>query len=65
MQIVIDLQACQNGSKFRGIDRYAMNVAKALIQSTRKHSFIILLTDRFENSIDYVRSELDGIIEQD
>lgn len=65
MKIIIDLQSCQNGSKLRGIGRYSLNVAKELIRSTNQHSFIILLTDRFANSIDYVRSELDGVIDQD
>lgn len=65
MHILIDLQSCQNGSRFRGIGRYALALTKSMLRLGREHTFTILLTDRFPGSIAYVRQELEGFIRQD
>lgn len=65
MRIVIDLQSCQNGSRHRGIGRYALDITKAMIRLGKEHEYLIFLTDRFPESINYVRRELDGFIPQD
>lgn len=65
MHILIDLQSCQNGSRFRGIGRYALALTKELIRQGDEHTFTILLTDRFPGSIAYVRRELEDLIRQD
>ncbi|WP_052420885.1 glycosyltransferase [Paraburkholderia ferrariae] len=65
MRIVIDLQSCQNGSRHRGIGRYAMSLAKAMIRAGAGHEFLIFLTDRFPQTIESIRKELDGYVSQD
>ena len=65
MRIVIDLQACQNGSRHRGIGRYAMAMTKALIRMDRGHEFRIVLTDAFPGTILDIRRELEGLIPQE
>ena len=35
MRIILDLQACQSPSRLRGIGRYSMALAKALIRRAR------------------------------
>ncbi|AHB09438.1 glycosyltransferase [Zymomonas mobilis] len=65
MRIVIDLQSCQNGSRHRGIGRYALDITKAMIRLGKEHEYLIFLTDRFPESINYVRQELDGFVPQD
>lgn len=65
MRIVIDLQSCQNGSRFRGIGRYAMAVTKAMIALGRGHDFRIFLTDRYPATIAEIRRELEGLLPQD
>jgi glycosyltransferase involved in cell wall biosynthesis len=65
VRVVIDLQSCQNGSRHRGIGRYAMSIAKAMIRVGSVHEFLILLTDRFPNTIESIRKELEGYVPQD
>lgn len=42
MRIVIDLQACQATNRNRGIGRYSLDLAKAMIKSCGAHDFWIL-----------------------
>lgn len=63
MRIVIDLQACQDGSHGRGIGRYAMSMARALIRNGRgRHSFRVLLSDRFPDRVAPVRVALSDLL---
>jgi glycosyltransferase involved in cell wall biosynthesis len=64
MRIVIDLQACQNGSHSRGIGRYALSMARAILRNGRDHhSFRVLLSDRFPARASAVRSALSDLLE--
>lgn len=65
MRIVIDLQSCQNGSRHRGIGRYAMSITKAMIRVGEGHEFLIFLTDRFPQTIATIRKELAAYVAQD
>jgi glycosyltransferase involved in cell wall biosynthesis len=65
MRIVIDLQACQNGSRHRGIGRYALAMTKALIQLGRGHDYRIVLSDAFPDTILDVRRALEGLLPQE
>lgn len=49
MRIVLDLQACQSDSRFRGIGRYSMSLGKALAREllARNHEVIIALSSTF------------------
>lgn len=52
MRIVIDMQACQNGSRFRGIGRYTLGIVSALLKLSRnKHEYHLLLNGMFEDNI--------------
>ena len=62
MRIVIDMQPCQNGSRHRGIGRYALSMAKAMIQSGRTHDYIIALNRSFPHSIEEIRCSFDGLL---
>lgn len=56
MRILIDLQSCQNASHGRGIGRYALAMARALVRNGQpKHEFRILLNDRFPDRVEPVR----------
>ncbi|MEE2850837.1 MAG: glycosyltransferase [Pseudomonadota bacterium] len=64
MRIAIDLQACQNGSHGRGIGRYALSMARALVRNGRdRHSFRILLSDRFPERIASVRDAFSDLLD--
>jgi glycosyltransferase involved in cell wall biosynthesis len=62
MRIVVDLQGCQNGSRLRGIGRYALAITKALLEVGAEHEIWIALTDRFPGAIAPIRRELAGLI---
>ncbi len=51
MRLLIDLQACQNGSRARGIGRYAQSLARALARTAGEHRVFVLLSDAFPETI--------------
>lgn len=52
MKILIDLQSCQaSGSRNRGIGRYSMSLAKAMVKFAPEHDFWLLLNSIFPESI--------------
>lgn len=63
MHILIDLQSCQNGSRNRGIGRYALSITRAIIARGRhQHSFSVLLSDRFSETVSDIRKRLADIL---
>lgn len=63
MRILIDLQACQNASHGRGIGRYALAMARALVKNGRpEHEFRVLLSDRFPERIGIIREAFAEIL---
>lgn len=63
MRILIDLQSCQSGSRFGGIGRYSMALAKAMISVGVKHEFYILLNKNLPGQHE-VRNQLKSILPQ-
>jgi len=63
MKILIDLQSCQSGSRFGGIGRYSLALAKAMMRNGPSHDFYVLLNKAlpFENE---VRAELVDLVSQ-
>lgn len=52
MRILIDLQSCQApGSRNRGIGRYSMSLAKAMVRSAPEHEFWLLLNSVYPDAI--------------
>lgn len=65
MRIVIDLQAAQsNGSKNRGIGRYAVSLTKAILRNHGTHEIFIALNGSFLESIETIRTSFEGLIPQ-
>jgi glycosyltransferase involved in cell wall biosynthesis len=65
MRIVIDLQSCQSESRFRGIGRYSMALAKAMARQADNHEIWLALNDRFPDTIPAIRHEFDGLVPRD
>lgn len=66
MRIVIDLQACQTtSSRNRGIGRYSMSLAKAMVRHSGTHEFWLLLNARFPETIEGLKAAFDGLISQE
>jgi len=58
MRIVIDLQACQTSSRFRGIGRYSMSLTQALIRNRGEHEIFIVLCALLPEAITQIREML-------
>ncbi len=63
MRILIDLQGCQSGSRFGGIGRYSMSLAKAMLQLGTSHEICLLLNSRLPNE-NFIRAEFASLIPQ-
>lgn len=65
MRIVIDLQAAQGLSRFRGIGRYSMALAQAMVRSRGEHEIFIALNGMLPDSVETIRAAFDGILPQE
>ena len=65
MRIVVDLQAAQTESKFRGIGRYSLALAREMAKNRGGHELLIALNGLFPESIEPIRAAFDGILAQD
>lgn len=65
MRIVIDMQGSQSESRFRGIGRYTMDFARAVVRNRGEHEIILALSGLFPDSIEPIRAAFDGILPQE
>jgi glycosyltransferase involved in cell wall biosynthesis len=65
MRVVIDLQAAQGLSRFRGIGRYSVALARAMVRQRGEHEVLIALNGMLADSIDDIRAAFDGLLPQD
>jgi len=64
MRILVDMQAAQTGSRFRGIGRYARELVKALLRQDGGHHVILALNGHFPETIEDIRAEFLDLIPQ-
>jgi len=65
MRIVIDMQGAQSESRFRGIGRYSLSIVKSILQYNNSNEIMIALNGLFPETIEYIRSKLQGHILQE
>lgn len=66
MRIAIDLQPCQSlDSGRRGIGRYSLSLAKAMLRNTHGHDLMVMLNAAMPDGAERLRSELTGLVESD
>lgn len=66
MRIVIDLQAAQSsGSRNRGIGRYSLSLAKAMVLNRGEHEIVIALSGLFPETIEPIRAAFEGLLPQE
>ncbi|WP_017773051.1 glycosyltransferase family 4 protein [Paraburkholderia kururiensis] len=67
MRIVIDLQAAQSESRFRGIGRYSLSLALAMVADAerRGHEVYIVLNGKFPETIGPLRTAFSGLLGQE
>ena len=63
MRIVIDLQGRQStGSKNRGIGRYSLAIAKAIVRNKKEHEVVIVLSSAFPAEIKEIQHEFENLL---
>ena len=65
MRIVIDLQGAQTESRFRGIGRYSLSLAQAIVRNRGEHEVFIALNGLFPETIEPIRATFDGLLPQE
>lgn len=62
MRIVIDMQGAQTESRFRGIGRYTLSFAQAVVHNRGNHEIILALSGLFPETIMTVKAYFDGLL---
>jgi len=65
MRIVIDMQGAQTESRFRGIGRYTMAFAQAVVLNAGEHEIILALSGLFPETIEPIRAAFEGVLPQE
>ncbi len=65
MRIIIDLQGAQGTNRLRGIGRYCLSIAKAIIRNSGKHEVILVLNGQFKETIAPIRTGFSNLLPQD
>lgn len=56
MRLIIDMQGAQSESRYRGIGRYTMNLAHALIRNRGNHEIVLVLSGLMPDTIEMIRA---------
>jgi glycosyltransferase involved in cell wall biosynthesis len=65
MRIVIDLQGAQAANRHRGIGRYSLQFAQAMVHNGSNHEWFIALNAAFADTIEPIRAAFDGLVPQE
>lgn len=65
MRIVIDMQGAQTESRFRGVGRYTMSFAQAVVRNKGEHEIVLALSGLFPDTIEPIRAAFDGLLPQE
>jgi glycosyltransferase involved in cell wall biosynthesis len=65
MRIVLDLQGAQTASRFRGIGRYTLALAQAIVANRADHEVLLALSGLFPDTIEPIRAAFDPLLPQD
>lgn len=62
MRIVIDLQGAQSESRYRGIGRYCLSLAQAMLNQPRGHEIWIAASNAFPDTVSDLRLAFAGLL---
>jgi len=65
VRIVIDMQGAQGSNRQRGIGRYTLSLAQAIVCNRGAHEVILALNGLFPDTIESIRSAFDGLLPQE
>jgi glycosyltransferase involved in cell wall biosynthesis len=64
MRLLLDLQGAQTASRFRGIGRYTLSLAQAIVRNGGDHEIFIVLNGMLAETIEPIRAAFDGLLPQ-
>lgn len=64
MRIVIDMQGAQTESRFRGIGRYTLSFAQAVVRNQGEHEVFLVMNGLFQDTIEPIRAAFNGLLPQ-
>lgn len=64
MRIAIDMQGAQTESRFRGIGRYTMSLALAMVRNRGIHDIVLVLNGMLAETVEPIRAAFNGILPQ-
>lgn len=62
MRILLDLQPCQTSNRNRGIGRYSLSLARAMLDAGQGHDFWVLLNNAWPDENRQIRQALQGLL---
>ncbi len=65
MRILIDMQGAQTESRYRGIGRYTLAFAQAVIRNRGEHEVFLALSGLFPDTIEPIRAAFDDLLPQE
>jgi len=65
MRIVIDMQGAQGSNRHRGLGRYTLAFAQAVVKNHGGHEIFLALSGLFPDTIDAIREAFDGLLPQE
>lgn len=65
MRIVIDMQGAQTESRYRGIGRYTLSFAQAIVRNRGEHEVFLALSGLFPDTIEPIRAAFDALLPLD
>ncbi|WP_414040097.1 glycosyltransferase family 4 protein [Acidithiobacillus sp. M4-SHS-6] len=65
MRIIIDMQGAQTSSRFRGVGRYTLSFAQAVVRNRGKHEVILALSGLFPETIQPIRAAFHDLLPQE
>ena len=64
MRILIDLQGAQSTSRHRGIGRYTLSLAQAMVRNRGEHEIFLLLNGMLSDSVRSIRNKFKHLLPQ-
>ena len=64
MRLLVDLQACQGLSRFRGIGRFSIELTKALVRQAGNDEVWLALNGNFPDQADFVETQFSHLVEK-
>lgn len=64
MRIVLDMQPAQSHSRFRGIGRHTMDLAKAIVRNRKEHEILLVLNGMMPETVPLIRDSFAGLLPQ-